>query len=458
MVLRNMGVWKNEFLPGTDPRSAVQRMLMSLFSGTLNEAAANQLLARHAYGSDEEWRRNLKHLDEARGILHVSAEGASLPSAVFLDLLASNLKLSSDGSDETGYRITAQSIGAKAQHLFVTHEDGAYRVVTDGEKPSEAGNQAIYLLANGRNKEAQSLLDWMRDLTPRGGGDDPLSGPLFPRFWTAGDVADPAAMRLASASLIAGTPAIKALLPDLVAAWQKTPAGDARLNLSLLLANAYQSTEDGIHMKEVAAEILQGHPDSHTAVGLAAEADNLLGNWDDWKQMFESRLAKHPEDESLLRMKSQYADARGDWSAARAALQVLFDKGKAGAGDYNMYGWTSLFDNTVNDDALKAARQATMLTNNSTFAELHTLACLYAVHGQTSEARDLLLKAMKTAELVEPNSEVWFGFGSLYEQYGVNDAAIAAYEKVEKPDGRISPSDTYMLAQIRLKALKAQHP
>jgi tetratricopeptide (TPR) repeat protein len=457
-VLRSVGVWKNEFLPSTDPRSPVQRMLMSLFSGTMNEAAADQLLARHAYASDEEWRRNLKQLHEARGILHLSAAEANLPPAVFLDLLASNLKLSSEGSDDAGYRITAQSIGAKAQHLFVTREDGAYRVVTDGEKPSEAGNQAIFLLANGRNMEAQSLLDWMRDLTPRGGGDDPLSGPLFPRFWTAGDAADPAAMRLASASLVAGTPAIKAMLPDLVAAWQKAPAGDARLSLSLLLAYAYQSTEDGVHMKEVAAEILKGHPDSYTAIGFAASADDLLGNWDDWKQMLESRLAKRPEDESLLRMKSQNADARGDWPAARASLQVLFDNGKAGAGDYNMYGWTSLFDNTANDDALKAARQATMLTNNATFAELHTLACLYAVHGQASEARDLLLKAMKTAELVEPNSEVWFGFGSLYEQYGVNDSAIAAYEKVEKPEGRISPSDTYVLAQARLKALKAQHP
>jgi hypothetical protein len=50
---------------------------------------------------------------------------------------------------------------------------------------------------------------------------------------------------------------------------------------------------------------------------------------------------------------------------------------------------------------------------------------------------------------------VWFGFGSIYEQYGVNDAAINAYRKVEKPDGPIGATDTWVLAQIRLKALGA---
>ena len=34
---------------------------------------------------------------------------------------------------------------------------------------------------------------------------------------------------------------------------------------------------------------------------------------------------------------------------------------------------------------------------------------------------------MDAAGLVQPNSEVWFGFGALYQQYGVADAAIEAF-------------------------------
>ena len=164
-------------------------------------------------------------------------------------------------------------------------------------------------------------------------------------------------------------------------------------------------------------------------------------------------LAKHPEDENLLRLKIQFAEEKSDFALARATEQMLIDKGKGTAGDYNNVAWLALFDDKVDAASVKSAQQATMLTKDATFAELHTLACIYAYEGKSAEARDTLLKAMTVANLSEPNSEVWYGFGSIYEQYGVNDAAIAAYRKVEKPAGRIGVTSTYSLAQARLKAL-----
>ena len=134
------------------------------------------------------------------------------------------------------------------------------------------------------------------------------------------------------------------------------------------------------------------------------------------------------------------------------------DKGTAKAGDYNDYGWSALFDNTVNDAAMKAARQAMMLTNNASFSEMHTLACLYAAAGKTTEARDLLLKAMGLENWAHPNPALWYGFGSIYEQYGITDAAIRAYGEVEKPLGRIGPTSTYLLAQAHLKNLGSGGP
>ena len=84
------------------------------------------------------------------------------------------------------------------------------------------------------------------------------------------------------------------------------------------------------------------------------------------------------------------------------------------------------------------------------------LVCIYASQGKTSEARELLLQAMTASNLSEPNSEIWYGFGSIYEQYGVNDAAIEAYKKVDKPEGPIPPTATCVLAQMRLKAISGQ--
>jgi Tfp pilus assembly protein PilF len=90
---------------------------------------------------------------------------------------------------------------------------------------------------------------------------------------------------------------------------------------------------------------------------------------------------------------------------------------------------------------------------NSSFADLHTLACLYAAQGKTTEARQLLLDSMAAGNQAEPNASVWFGFGSIYEQLGENDAAIAAYHRVTAPDGAINPIDTYNPAQASLKRL-----
>jgi tetratricopeptide (TPR) repeat protein len=142
-------------------------------------------------------------------------------------------------------------------------------------------------------------------------------------------------------------------------------------------------------------------------------------------------------------------------STARATRQKLFDNGKATSNDYNGFAWTALFDNKIDADVIKAAQQSNMLSHNASFGDMHTLACLYAGQGRTAEARDLLLKVMTVASLSEPNSEVWYALGSIYEQYGVTDAAIEAYHKVEKPEGRIYPTSTWLLAQARLKALGA---
>ena len=454
-VFKSLTPWNREFLPASDPRSPVQRMFLSMMTGAFNEKLASEVLSRHAYGSDLEWQRSLAKATESRGLLHAFAAQTGLPANVLLDAMAGNLKITVEGDDESGHRVSVQSLGAQTRLLFVTRENGEYKIVTDGSALSESGNQVLYLLSVHREKEARSLLDWTRERVHKGGGDDPLAGPIFPRFWAAGDRPDPAAMMLAAASLVAPYPSVRDLLPSIREQWNKATRDDTRINLGLLLAQGYMATENGPELKTVATEILKKYPGSYVALGFAGAADAMLKDWKHWNDMLDAQLANHPDEEFLLRLKVEYAEARGDFALGRATEQVLIDKGKANAGDYNNLAWMSLFDGKVDGDSARAAQQGTMLTKNSTFPELHTLACVYAAQGKNAEARDALLKAMIIANLSEPNSEVWYGFGSIYEQLGVTDAAIEAFRKVEKPEGRISPTSTYVLAQARLKALGA---
>jgi tetratricopeptide (TPR) repeat protein len=451
-LFRQLTPWKNEYLPATDPRSVVQRMFIAFLTGEVNDKNAAELLSRHAYSSDLEWARNLEKATQSRGMLRINGEKSGTPANVLLDVIAGHLKLTATGDDRIGYRVTVQSLGSKPQPYFVSKEDNAYKVITDGKTFSEVGNDVLYLLRSGKEAEARSLLDWMRDQVHRGGGDDPLSGPLFPRFWTVGDTGGPDAIRIAAASLVASTPAIQSLLPAIQAAREKA-ADSQRTDLGLLLAWGYIETENGTALKVVSSEILAKYPDSYEAINLAWRADALLKDWKAMNQLLDEHIAKHPDDEVLLRQKAFAAEQQGDWVEARVAEQSVMDKGKATALDYNNYAWTALFDGKVDADVVKNAQQSTMLTNNSSYNELHTLACIYAFQGKTSEARELLLKAMSAENLSEPNSAIWYAFGMIYEQYGINDAAIEAYRKVEKPEGLIGPTDTYVLAQARLKAL-----
>jgi tetratricopeptide (TPR) repeat protein len=452
-LFRQLARWNGGFLPATDSRSVVQRMVLTMITGQLTDKLAGELLTHHAYGSELEWQRNIEKILQSRGMLHDMAERAKLPASVLLDVLAGNLTLNVEGEDASGYKVTMHSLGAKAQSFFVVKEDGFFKIVTDGATPSEAGNEALYLLSIGHDSEARSLLDWMRDRMHKGGGDDPLSGPLLPRFWSVGDTADHKAMTRAAASLVADNPGIREQLPALQADLKGLAGEQERLNLELLLGAGYSTVQDGAALKEISAALIAKFPDSYVAIGYAADADAMQKDWSNSNSILTTQLAKHPDDEHLLRLKARNAEAQGDFVQARAIRQKLFDNGKATAGDYNAYAWTALFDNKIDADVIKAAQQSNMLSHNASFNDLHTLACLYANQGRTADARDLLLKAMAMANLSEPNSEAWYALGSLYEQYGVTDEAIKAYRKVEQPEGRIAPTSTWLLAQARLKAL-----
>jgi hypothetical protein len=141
---------------------------------------------------------------------------------------------------------------------------------------------------------------------------------------------------------------------------------------------------------------------------------------------------------------TRFINARGRWTGHSSAFLIAYRPNVA-----------TLLPAIADADAIQQAQQANSLSINSSFTDLHTLACVYAAQGKTTEAKQVLLQAMDAAKLEQPNSEVCFGFGALYEQYGVTGAAIEAFRKVTKPQGTISATDAYVLAQTHLKELKA---
>jgi hypothetical protein len=107
----------------------------------------------------------------------------------------------------------------------------------------------------------------------------------------------------------------------------------------------------------------------------------------------DAHLAKHPNDRELVWERARAAQAQADFTGAGKFLDTVLDGGQATSSDYNFYSWNTLFEKSADADAIQAAQQANSLSNNSNFADLHTLACVYAAHGKTTEAKQVLLQA-----------------------------------------------------------------
>jgi tetratricopeptide (TPR) repeat protein len=434
------------------PEGVVRRMMVDQLTDNMAAAEMSEVLSRHAYANDAAWEKDVKKAQQSEQGLRVTANQLGLPVPVMRDTVLGMMKLSSEGNDKNGYRVTLQDLGTASRQFFVVHEPGGYRIVAEQKDSAEVGNETLYLLKSGNEAGAVALLNWRRNFAHLGGGDDPLEGMLFPRFWTVGESHGADAVKLAAISLLVAKPEFKTMIPEILRLRSK--AKD-RAWVDLMLASAYLDAKDYSKARALGEELHKKYPNSDSAIGLLAEAESRLGDAKAAFALVRAQLAKNPDDRKLVVIESSIAQEQGDFAGAAKMLQGLLNSGNAQAMDYNDFAWNALFEGKVDSAALQAAQQANLLTNRDNFAILHTLGCVYATQGKTTEARQLAKEAMKAGSMGEPNSDVWLLYGLIYEQYGAKQAAIEAFEKVKKPEGVINPVDTYVLAQRHLKALKA---
>ena len=376
-------------------------------------------------------------------------------SDVTIDMVM-QAKVQKEGNDASGYHIKVQAAGWRTLTAFVVKEGGRYRLLDTSEYPNVVAIEVLDRIKSNDLEGARALLDWLRDDYHIGGGDDPLAGNPFPRLWTKGQTADAARMKAAAAAvLVQYRPTAAMGLPIIEEAITASSNEADKTSLRIAAVLGYKNTGDYSKELGVASDLAKQYPESGFAFGSADFALRASGRFDQAIDLAEQRLKRLPEDADSIRSEFWTYVERDDHRAAYQRLALLSDNGKATADDLNNMAWESLFFARAGGPDVDAAIRATQMKQND-YHSLHTLACLYAAAGKTSEARQVLLQAMDLAGLNVPDADYWYAFGRLAEAAGERELALADYARVTKPNEPLDvPNSSYTLAQIKLKELQS---
>ena len=442
---------------GNTPADAVKRFMLLAMEPNVTEKDFEAALSRNAMKilqseDEEERKKTLGAGNEMNSQL--ARQDNSLDVTIDIFLQAFDPK--AEGNDTTGYRLRVQVPGVTNDAFFVVKENGRYKVLDTEDKPNSIGLEVLDRIDAGDLAGAKALLDWLREDTHIEGGDDPLGGPGFPRFWTRGAAADARRMKLAAASLIVGYKFIAAQgVAILEAALKDSNSEKEKTNIQLALCRGYSNLDNYPALLDMATALSKQEPESKTAFFDVSLALMSLHRYDDAIAAADQRLKLLEGDADAIRMKMQIEANRGNPAAAIALGRKLVDMGKGDAEVWNEIAWFALFTGKTGDADIAAAIKATQLATDNPHI-LHTLACLYADTGKTKEAREVLLRSMDDLNLDEPNDDYWYAFGRIAEQYGERDIATADYKKLKVPKEPLAmATSSYVLAQARLKAMNA---
>jgi tetratricopeptide (TPR) repeat protein/transglutaminase-like putative cysteine protease len=454
-ILSKTKRYTDEKLDPANPGSVIIRLYGQMLSGDLKLDEFKSLLYMPFQTSAEPLDE--KQFNKMMSMIKSQIASSGTPPINIADTVVSNMRCTVEGDDSSGYKVTVESPGAAAQEIFVVRDKGEYKIAafsseTTGSNTEDLAWLVLRDLKQNKLSGARIWLDRARERIHASSGDDPLSGALFPQFWTKGQDADARVMHTAALVLLPSKQ-VGPYLDDLKEARDMAKTETDRTRLTLVMAHAYSSLERWPELLATSEELMKAEPTSVHAFSLIVIAYRQLKRFDDWQKLLEERMQKYPDEIAYVRSAAQLAVYRGEMEKSREITKTIIDKGKSNEQDLNLYAWYALFlPGPIATETLDTAHRASDLSKNGNFSILHTLACVYAQAGKTSQAREYLLKAMDAGHMEEPDSAIWLGFALIAEQYGILDAAGTMYRRVEKTKFEV-PGSNYSVAQQHLALL-----
>jgi len=226
-----------------------------------------------------------------------------------------------------------------------------------------------------------------------------------------------------------------------------------KVNISLALLQGYRYLDDFEKVLAISTDLAKQYPESLRLYWDRVFASRGLRKFQDTDALAADRLKRLPDDIEPYRTLMNTAVAREDFVLAHDLGVKIVQSGKAEAGDWNNVAWYALLTGKITQDDVADAIKSLQLNQNNA-SGMHTLGCIYAELNKTKEAREVLIQAMDVLSLDEPESNYWYAFGRIAEQYGEIEVAKTDYARVTRPKREMDISgSSYYLAQNRLKII-----
>lgn len=455
-VLAKTRRFEDVVMDPNNPTTVVWRLMKMATDGSTKSKDLLKYLTPNLI-ADVDNDEGLKRLRKTLGYAPVNKDGTGVSSAVGLDVLVALSQVVVEGNEAAGFRVRIQmpwNAESKNDSWFVVREKGQLLLAAMDEATSSFGIEAFRRLDLGDVAGARLMLDRAREVVWSGGGDEPLSGHPFCRFWVKGQEATAQEIRVAAASLL--TPekdsreAVQILLQGRLGAKDETARG--RFDIALL--EAYMARSEWAALEPVSERLVQANPLSKKAA--VARIMALAGSkkWADMLNFTNERLTREPFDTEFLGSKASALGHLGRLEEQEQLLKAAIGSGKANAMDFNNLAWGDLVRGKVTEQSVDWARRSVLLKPEKNGAAQHTLASLLTERGETNEALELFFKEVSSREEEELRSEDWYLIGRIAEQFGEKEAAIGNYQRVTPPkETEAMEGSCYALAAKRLKVL-----
>lgn len=404
---------------------------------------------REIFESDDSLRKQAsKERDAYKDYNQMKRQAGMM--AFMADVGLANIEAEVSGDDASGYRVRSRNAGDAELALYLIRENGQLRIAGEDDTEPAIALQALRFAEKGNLEAARKWLDWARDHVEPGFTEDPLVSEPFASVWTVGKQGTLEEVRVAAAILLPDTKRSAEIAIPILTAAHPSASPEVQTRIDQALLTAYQLTEQWSELLVAADRLAAKFPESDYAFIRGATALRELKRFDDLHARANARLGKFAENPAALHALADSALERQQYTDALAHYTRVLQRSRPRPVDYNQHAWTAIFANGDLEKAIENARQATTMDAN--YANLNTLAVLYAEQGKSAEARDTLLQSLdaNVEEKVEPAD--WYVVGRIAENYGIRDVALEAYKKIEKENER--GASVWELAQKRLAKLK----